>query len=478
MGFGQFFAILRARWWVALLMFTLTVGIAIAVSLLLPKQYSSTASVVLEVRPDPIANIVFPGVLAPSFVATQVDVIMSDRVASRVVRNLKLTDNAQIRGQWMDETKGEGTIENWLADTFQKNMEVKPSRESNVISISYRAPDPKFAAALANAFVQAYVETSLELRVDPAKQYSSFFDSRAKEAREALERAQTKVSAYQREKGIIATDERLDVESARLNELSTQLVMLQALSAESSSRQAQAQGASGDRIQEVLNNGLVAGLKGDLSRAEARLQELNARYGPNHPQVVEAKASIAELRTRLDTETRRVTSSVGLNNNVNRQREAETRAALEAQRAKVLRMKDVRDEGAVLVRDVENAQRTYDAVLGRFTQSSLESQTTQSSVTVLTQATPPLKPSSPKVLLNVALATFVGALLAIASAFLLEMLDRRVRGLQDLVQTVGLPVIGIMPKPTRRSLFGAGRPSLIEQRVMRQRLPAPGRGAA
>lgn len=478
MGFGQFFAILRARWWVALLMFALTVGIAIAVSLLLPKQYQSTASVVLEVRPDPIANMVFPGALAPSFVATQVDVIMSDRVANRVVKNLRLTDNPQVRAQWMDETKGEGTIENWLADTFQKNMEVKPARESNVISISYKAPDPKFAAALANAFVQAYVETSVELRVDPAKQYSSFFDSRAKEARDALEKAQSKVSAYQREKGIIATDERLDVESARLNELSTQLVMLQALSAESASRQVQAQGASGDRIQEVLNNGLVAGLKGDLTRAEARLQELSARLGPNHPQVVEAKASIAELRTRIDAETRRVTSSVGLNNNVNRQREAETRAALEAQRAKVLRMKAVRDEGAVLVRDVENAQRTYDAVLGRLTQSSLESQTTQSSVSVLTQATPPLRPSSPKVLLNVALAAFVGALLAVASAFLLEMLDRRVRGLQDLVQTIGLPVIGIMPRPTKRGLFGGVRPSLIEQRVMRQRLPAPGRRAA
>ena len=60
------------------------------------------------------------------------------------------------------------------------------------------------------------------------------------------------------------------------------------------------------------------------------------------------------------------------------------RAALEAQRAKVLRMKAVRDEGLVLVRDVENAQRAYDAVLARFTQTSLESQTTQSNVNVLT----------------------------------------------------------------------------------------------
>ena len=65
--------------------------------------------------------------------------------------------------------------------------------------------------------------------------------------------------------------------------------------------------------------------------------------------MVEAKASIAELRSRLDAETRRVTGGVGVTNTINRQREAEVRAALEAQRAKVLRLKAVRDEGAVLV---------------------------------------------------------------------------------------------------------------------------------
>lgn len=474
MNLTQFLSILKARWWVAVLLLVLTVGTTLGVSLLLPKQYTATATVVIDVKPDPIAG-QFAGMLAPSYMATQVDVIQSDRVARRVVRNLKLADNPQVRADWLEATGGQGDIEAWIAGRFKTNMDVRPSRESNVISVSYRAPDPGFAAALANAFVQAYIDTALELRVDPAKQYSTFFDQRSKEAREALEKAQARVSAFQKEKGIIATDERLDIENSRLSELSSQLVMMQAVASESGSRQAQARGESADRMQEVLNNPVIGSLKADLSRSEARLQELNARLGDNHPQVVEAKANINTLRSRLDAETRRVTGGVGVTASINRQREAEVRASLEAQRTKVLRMKAVRDEGAVLQREMENAQRAYEMVLARLNQSSLESQATQGNIFVLGQATPPADPSSPRVVINTLLSSVVGLLLAIGAVLGLEMLDRRVRAFEDLTTAVGLPVLGVMPKPTASFKLGRQRLSLMQQRLVTS-LPAPQKG--
>lgn len=474
MNLNQFLSILRARWWVALLVLVLTVGTTLGVSLLLPKQYSASSSVMIDVKPDPIAG-QFAGMLAPSYMATQVDVILSDRVANRVVRNLRLAENPQVRAEWIEATGGQGNIEAWLSNRFKQGMDVKPSRESNVISVTYKAPDPRFAAALANAFVQAYIDTALELKVDPAKQYSNFFDLRAKDARDALEKAQAKVSAFQKEKGIIATDERLDVENARLSELSSQLVMIQALSSESGSRQRQAQGDSADRIQEVLGSGLISGLKADLSRSEARLQELSARLGDNHPQVVEAKANINSLRARLDTETRRITSGVGVTATINRQREAELRASLEAQRAKVLRMKAVRDEGSVLLRDMESAQRSYETVLARLNQTSLESQATQGNIFVLGQATPPVEASSPKVVLNTAFSVVIGVLLAIGAVLALEMLDRRVRAFDDLSVAVGLPVLGVMPRPNAQLKLGSKKLSLMQQRLVTS-LPAPQKG--
>ena len=476
MTFGQFLSILRARWWVVALVLGLTVATTLLVSLLLPRQYTATASVVVDFKPDPVSAFAFGGGASPAYMATQVDIIQSERVAQRVVRNLKLNENPQVRQQWLDETGGEGNIEVWLASVFQKQMDVVPSRESSVIAVSYKAPDPRFAAGLANAFAQAYIDTALELRTDPARLYSTFFENRAKEARETLEKAQSKVSAFQKQAGIIATDERLDVETARLNELSSQATMMQALLAESASRQAQAQGGQGDRMQEVLNNANVSQLKADISRAEAQLQQLATRLGDKHPQVEEAKASLAELRSRLEAETRKVTGSVTVSANINRQRLGEVQRALQAQRDKVLKMKAVRDEGLVLLRDAENAQRSYDALLQRFTQTSLEGQTTQSNINLLTQATPPLEPSSPRIVLNTLLSIFLGTLLAVGTALLLELKDRRVRNVDDVVEALGLPVLGLMPKPGTQLQLGAGRVSPMQQRLMAP-LPQSTQGA-
>lgn len=476
MTVGQFLSILRARWWLVLLVLALTVGTTLLVSLLMPKQYTATASVVVDFKPDPVSAVMYGGMASPGFMATQVDIIRSDRVAQRVVRNLKLNENPQIRQQWQDETDGKGSIESWLGNVFQRQMDVVPSRESSVINISYKAPDPRFAAGLANAFMQAYIDTALELRVDPARQYSTFFENRSKEARDTLEKAQARLSTFQSENGIIASDERLDVESSRLNELSSQLTALQAISAESSSRQTQAQGAQSDRLAEVLNNGLVGQIKADVSRSEARLQELTTRFGDNHPQVVESRASLAELRSRLDQETKKVTGGVTVSNTINRQRESDIRRSLEEQRAKVLKMKAVRDQGMVIMQDVGNAQRAYDAVLQRFTQASLEGQSTQSNLNVLTQAVPPIEPSSPRVVFNTLFATFGGTLAGLLLAFGLEFLDRRVRSIEDLSESLGLPVIGLMPKPGGKAKLGKGRTSLMQQRILAP-LPQATKGA-
>ncbi|MBK6854899.1 MAG: chain length determinant protein EpsF [Burkholderiales bacterium] len=475
MSFSQFLSILRARWFSALLVLIVTVGTTIGVSLVLPKQYTATANVLVDLRtPDPIAGMVLGGMVPASYMATQVDIIQSDRVTRRVIAALRLTENAQLRSDWIEATGGTGNFEAWLTGVLAKKLEVKPSRESNVINISYKAPDPRFAAGLANTYVKAYLDTSLELRVDPAKRYNEFFDARSKELVTALETAQAKLSAYQKDKGIIATDERFDIESQRLTELSSQLVAIQALAAESTSRSAQARSAQADQLGDVLNNPVVAGLRADVSRQEARLQELESRLGKAHPQVQELEANIASLRQRVESESRRVSGSMGVANTINKSREAEIRSALEAQRAKVLKLKEQRDEVSVLIRDVETARRAYDTVNQRQNQTSLDSQANQTNITVLTPATEPAEHSSPKILLNALLSVFLGTLLAVGFALLRELMDRRVRSLEDISQAMDVPVLGSLPKPSSRG-FARQTPFVLPGNVVAARLPAPGR---
>lgn len=471
MSIAQFLSVVLARWKAALLVFVLVVGATMGFVLLQPKTYTARSALVLDVKADPVANMVYPALAMPSYLATQMEIVRSDRVAQRVVRNLKLTDNAETRQQWVEATGAQGSFENWLARALLRSVEVAPARQSNVMEVSYSSVDPRFSALMANAFSQAYIDTTLDLRVDPAKQYSAFFDAHARQLRDAVEKAQNRLSAFQREKGITATAEHMDIENARLAELSSQLVGLQAQRVDSSSRQAQAR-SSADQMQEIMLSPLVASLRGDLLRQEAQLQQLNSRYGRNHPQVIEAEASIAALRQRLDAEMRRVTGSVTVNNNINQQREAETRAALEAQRARVLKMRDERDQIAVLQRDVESAQRAYDTVLARLSQTSLESHNTMTNVSILDPAVEPSDPSSPRLPLFAALAVLVGGFLALLTSFLIELFDRRVRSADDVFQSLGLPMLGEMPKPMQRRLFARRRAELMPRRVLGQ-LPHP-----
>lgn len=445
MTLHQFFSILAARWKASLVVLLAVVGLAVAVSLLLPKKYTAIASVMLDVRsPDPVAGMVLAGMMTPAYMATQVDLMSSERVARRAIQSLKLNQSTQMREQWIETTGGKGDFEAWLSDVLLQSLDIKPSRESNVISISYVSPDPNFSAALANAFMQAYIDTSLELRVDPARQYSGFFDERAKALRDEVEAAQAKLSAYQRSKGLLATDERLDIENARLSELSSQLVMLQALAAESGGRQAQA-GTRPEQMQEVMNNPLVASLSSDVAREETRLKELTSRLGERHPQVVEARARLAELHARLDTAIKRASGSVSVNNSVNQSRVAQVRSELAAQRAKVLQLKSLRDEAAVLQRDVENAQRAYDSISQRATQSGVESQNTQTNISVIKRATPPATASSPNLQRNTLVALFIGVLLSIGVALGLEVIDRRLRTTADVLTELKQPLLVVLP---------------------------------
>lgn len=475
MTFSQFLVIMRARWRATLLVLLGTMGLALGFSLTLPRQYIATATLLVDqYRPDMTGNAVYAGSPSPIFMATQVDVLKSERVARQVIKAMKLTEDPELRDRWTRDAKGEGTFEAWLVAWLHERLDVKPSRDSNIISVSVKSSDAVKAATTANLFAQTFLDVGLQLRVDPARQNTALFDARAKELRAQLEAAQAKLTAYQRERGVaVVTDGVLDVETARLNELSSQLVVLQSLSAESASRQAQLRG-NGDGLTEVVNNPLVIALRSQLSTAEARLQELESRLGSNHPQVLETRATIESLRSRLDTETRRVSSTVGVTNTINRQREAEVRAALEAQRARVLRLRQAREEGMVLVRDVEAAQRAYDAVLTRLSQTSLETRSTQGNAYVLSEAQPPFLPSSPNHVRALLFAVVLGSVLAIAMAIIREHVDRRVRTVEELPQSLGLPLLGVLPRPGGGTARIAGmRPPQLAAATAFRSLPAP-----
>ena len=239
--------------------------------------------------PDPIAGLVLPGLISPSYMATQVDIVNSVRVARRVVERLQLDTDPKAIQKWREATGGEGDIVAWLAAGLQKSLEVKPSRESNVINIAVKGNDPGEVARIVNAFAQAFIDVNLELKIEPARQNAQWFDEQTRVQRERLDAAQQALSAYQQKSGIVSTDEALDFETTRLNELSSQLALAQGQNAENRGKSH----AAGEASADVLQNPLVNNLKTDIARLESRLQESNVNLGRNHPQTQRMESELA-----------------------------------------------------------------------------------------------------------------------------------------------------------------------------------------
>ncbi|MCH8181532.1 MAG: chain length determinant protein EpsF [Proteobacteria bacterium] len=449
-------AVLRARWLVATITLVAVFGSVAAYTWMMPRKYIATSSVVLDIKnPDPIAGQAQAAVGSPTYMLTQIEVITSTRVAEKAARILKLDQVPELRNKWQQSTGGIGSFEAWVANVIKAGLEARPLRGSNVITFLYTAEDPKFASAAANAFMQAYLVTSVELRTNPAKQFNEEFDEKAKQLREKYEASQRRLSEFQQQQGLVVTDERMDIETNRLNALSNDYLQMQSAMADSNSRQSAAR-SSPDQSPDVISNATVAGIRGDIIRQEASLEQLSSRLGDNHPQVVELKTSLAELRRKLDVESRRIVGSVSVANNVTSARLGLMKAALDEQRTKVLKLKSIRDEASLLQRDVEVAQRALEAVTVRMQNATLESQAPQANVAPLEYATPPGNASSPRIGSNLALGMALGLVLAVALAFFIELFDRRMRTATDVEALLDLHSMGSLPR-FKTSRADAGR---------------------
>src|SRR6185503_8438626 len=324
--------VLRERWKVAFLVFLLTLGAGAAVAHLLPKRYVAEAAVMVDVRsPDPISALLSPGGIHPGSMGTQVDIIKSDRVARKVVRILRLNENPAVRNMWLASSDGKGRLEDWLSELLQRGLKVTPSRDSSIVTIAYQGSDPVFVAGVANAYAEAYIEASVELKVEPARQYAEWFGDQAKGLRENLEKAQSRLSEFQQRKGIVVTDEHMDHELARLNELSARLIVVQQ---ETRDAQTKRRAGDSDTLPEVMGSPLVQGLRSNIAQLEVKISEAGSNLGSRHPQYLRMQAELAELKKRLAAETSHVTSSYSTSTSVGKGRETELKIAIDAQRKK------------------------------------------------------------------------------------------------------------------------------------------------
>ena len=436
MNLSDLLSALRARWKLeAAAAFVVFAAILVwtAVS---PRAYTGTATLLFDqTAPDPAVETSRPADSADAL-GTQAEVIHSQEIAAKVAHNVGIADRPATLAQWRAATGGTGTPEDWVGRNLLRGLTVEAGRNSTILSINYKASDAASAAQIANGFAQTYIDEHLRMTTDPARAYTRWFEERTREVRNNLEQAQNRLTNFQREKGIVST-ENMDAEAERLNALATQLASAESANADASSRAGAGSAASPD----VQSSGVVQSLRTQIAQKAAQVSELRTNLGPNHPEMIAAAAELASLRARLAGEVGTTSRSLAIASGDTGARVGSLRHLVDQQRGRMLALSGDRSQLEVLQRDVQSARAAFDSVTQRLSAMRLQAELPRTNVRLLDMASPPAFPSNPNVPLRIVLGLLLGVFVGLTLGAALEWLRPRVRTQRGLAVTTGVPVL-------------------------------------
>jgi uncharacterized protein involved in exopolysaccharide biosynthesis len=485
------FLILRKRVWLILGVFTATVLLAEIITYQIPRMYSASASLNFDFRPtNPLDDRGGAILTQDSYVTTQIGILKSLNVAQKVVEGL--TDYERLRLvnalnakyspldrllYWVKSSikylisphngkkhpvidaghTGSGdTLRmnasyDWLAEAIGSDLDVTSEYQSRIVKVSYFSTDPQIAALMADRFAEAYIATNLEMVINPARKSKVWFDEQLKSLRGRLEEAQAKLTAYQQQEGIVSSDERIDIETSQLRSLSDQLTAAQETTrnAESTKNKLKEVLSRGDSLmtfEPVFNNSVVQKIKSDIRDLEGQLVENSNSLGANHPKIRKLRSELSAARNRLSTEVQVITDGIENAADLSKEREHNLEQALEKQKKLVLRLKSEHDKIAVLQREVESAQQSYNSALNDLNTSSMQSMVDQTSVSIVDHATVPTIHATPSVVKNLAIGAFGGLILGIGLALFMDVFVRKIHSKEDLINEVEAPLLGHLKK--------------------------------
>ncbi len=444
MTINSLLAILFARKWVILITTGVALCLAVAANLLTPRTFTGITELIVDGRGmDPISGQLQPARLMTGYIATQADIIRSRTVINKVIDQIGQQKLLAATGLPVmpDEESNRRQLQAFLG----QGLEVLPKRDSNVLSIAFKSKDPVLAADVANAFAQAYMYTNLEMRIEPARQTSEWYKAQLTSLRTDLTDRQNKLSAYREEHKIIASPDRLDLESTRLSELSTQLMAAQTERINSQNRRDQIATQKIDPESRAMDNPQVQQLAGELARAEATLRDLGNQVGENHPHYAQARTEVAQLKQQLKRLLELISGSLRSSVELSKAREEQIQKELAAQKELVLQLNRHKNELALFQQEVDNAQAAYDSALARSAQTHLESQISTTDIAVLNPAIAPNNPTPSKLAITLILALVGGVLAGVAAVLVWEWLDQRIRTNADIESDLDLPLLTCIP---------------------------------
>lgn len=455
--FPRLVRILSEWRWLILGAVVLALALAVLLSLVTTPKYRAT--VTLEVNPPKVEIIDensqqgMPGMSGWEFVETQAGLLRSRSLAERVVQDLNLAGNANFA----DPDAAPATRLRQATSVVAANLRVPPPQEVQLIRYDYVSESPELAAQIANAYAEAFINSSLQRRYEASAYARNFLERQIAKTRADLERSERQLVAYAQSQGIIDTSSGEDGQAGGdASSLQGQsLVALNQALAEATARRVAAEGAyrsAGGPTTEVTAS--AQALRQTRAGLEAQYQEQRTLMKPDHPEMVSLRSRIEELDRQIARET--ATASSGRTNTLR----SEYLAALSAEQAlrgRVGQLKgavlDLRGRSiryTILQREVDTNRALYDALLQRYKEIGVAGGIGAAPVSIVDRAEVPTKPFKPNLFLNLLIGLGLGLTIGVLAAIALEFLNDTIKSRADVREKLGLACLGVIPKRARK----------------------------
>lgn len=445
--------ILRKHQWLILTFLLTVVTVVTIASFKMKPVYSAVARV--EIDRESQNTIQFQDsasydefVDMENYIETQTKILQSETLALQTIKSLDLARHPEFGGTPGVTAFGQGgAIQRRPAilGAFLGDLSVKRIANTRLIEVTFEAEDPQLAAGIVNAHLQNYIEQNFKSKYDATTQASTWLSSELEELRMKVEKAEDARIAYQRENQIWQIDEKQDITTEKLNDLSKAVTDAQTALAEKEALYRMATSGNVDALPEAQQNVVVQNLLKRKSDLDEQYAEAVTQYGPNYPKVQRLAAQQQEVNDDLAKARKTMVESVEEEYNTARSHVEILQGSLDKQKTEANDLAEKLVQYHILQHDAESYKQLYDGLQQKLKEATITAGLHSTNIRIVDPALAPAGPSRPQKARNILLAFLVGLVGGVGLAIFREYLDNTVKSPDDIEVLTGLPSLAVVP---------------------------------
>jgi len=414
-------------------------------------------------------------------VESEIETTKSEKVAEAVIRRLRLTQDPEFVGAGAGlkrrifsllrlsgepEPSSDELMQRVLG-TVKANLRVTRLGRSYIEQIAYTSLDRDKAATIANAFADAYIEDQLQAKFEATRRASAWLEQRIGELRQQASDAYKAVQDFKSDNSIIIGVDGKLASEVELDQLGIALAKARADTSQARAKLDRISRVLEQRsdkessfnipdpvVTDALSNPVITKLRQQFLDDQNKESEWSARYGADHTAARNLRAEMAALQRAIWDEISRIAESYKSELQIAKSQEE----SIDKRMIEVFQKSASTRQSQVRLRELETAANTYRGIyetfLSRFTQSVQQQSFPSTEARVVTVASPPRAPSSPKIGLTLALASLAGLCLGIMAAFAREQMNRQIHTRAQLEKLLGTSCLAVLPAfPQKRPVL-------------------------